>query len=124
MEWDGGEKWEEGWGGVGGFSHKEEGTAGQGGGVEEDGIRGGRQEWMLLGETLYSFPKSYLPMGKALTAKGSSQFQPEKRRLLETLSGLRCQGCRVRLEGQAQGWVSRVFLAPGHHHPGSCMLFS
>lgn len=33
-------------------------------GVEEDGVRGGRQEWMLLGETLHSSPKSSLPMGR------------------------------------------------------------
>ena len=33
-------------------------------GVEEDGVQGGRQEWMLLSETLQSSPKSYLPMGR------------------------------------------------------------
>lgn len=27
-------------------------------GVEEDSVRGGRQEWMLLSETLQSSPKS------------------------------------------------------------------
>lgn len=81
MRRDGGEKWEEGWGCEWGrIQPQGRGTAGQGVSREEDGIR--RQEWMLLGETLYSFPKSYLPsMGRALTAKGSSQFQLEKRRL-------------------------------------------
>lgn len=33
-------------------------------GLEEDSVRGGRQEWMLLSETLQSSPKSYLPMGR------------------------------------------------------------